>query len=86
MSANLESPVVATGLEKVNFHLSSKKGSAKECWNYLTIALTSHPSNVLLKILQAGLEQYMNWELPGVQAGLRKAEEPEIKLSTLDGT
>ena len=86
MSANLQSPVVATGLEKVNFHLSSKKGSAKECWNCLTIALTSHASNALLKILQARLEQYVNWELPGVQAGFKKAKELEIKLSTLDGT
>ena len=55
-----------------------KKGNAKECSNYCTIALISHASKVMLKILQARLQQYMNPELPDVQAG--KAEEPEIKL------
>ena len=59
-----------------------KKGNAKECSNYCTIALISHASKVMLKILQARLQQYMNRELPDVQAGLEKAEEPEIKLLT----
>ena len=64
-----------------------KKGSAtKECSNYRTIALISHPSKVMLKILQARLQQYMNRELPDVQAGLEKAEEPEIKLPTSAGS
>ena len=49
-----------------------KKGSAKECSNYGTIALISHASKVMLKILQARLQQYMNYELPDVQAGFRK--------------
>ena len=49
-----------------------KKGNAKECSNYCTIALISHASKVMLKILQARLQQYVNWELPGVQAGFRK--------------
>ena len=49
-----------------------KKGNAKECSNYLTIALISHASKVMLNILQAGLWQYMNCELPDVQAGFRK--------------
>ena len=49
-----------------------KKGNAKECSNYCTIALISHTSKVMLKILQVRLQQYMNWELPDVQAGLRK--------------
>ena len=49
-----------------------KKGNAKECSNYCTIALTSHASKVMLKILQARLQQYMNHELPDVQAGFRK--------------
>ena len=49
-----------------------KKGNAKECSNYHTIALISHLSKVMLKILQAGLQQYMNCELPDVQAGFRK--------------
>ena len=48
------------------------KGNAKECSNYLTIALISHSSKVMLKILQARLQQYMNCELPDVQAGFRK--------------
>ena len=49
-----------------------KKGNAKECANYLTIALISHASKVMLKILQTRLQQYVNWELPDVQAGFRK--------------
>ena len=63
-----------------------KKGNAKECSNYHTIALISHTSKEMLKILQARLQQYMNHELPDVQAGFRKAEEPEIKLPTFTGS
>ena len=63
-----------------------KKGNAKECSNYRTIALISHASKVMLKILQARLQQYMNHELPDVQAVLEKEEEPEIKLSTSAGS
>ena len=63
-----------------------KKGNAKECSNYHTIALISHTSKIMLKILQAWLQQYVNCELPDVQAGFRKAEEPEIKLPTSDGS
>ena len=63
-----------------------KKGNAKECSNYRTVALISHASKVMLKILQARLQQYLNRELPDVQAGLKKAEEPEIKLSTSVGS
>ena len=63
-----------------------KKGNAKECSNYRTIALISHSSKVMLKILQARLQQYMNCELPDVQAGLEKAEQPEIKLPTSTGS
>ena len=59
-----------------------KKGNTKECSNYHTIALISHASKVMLKILQARLQQYMNRELSDVQASLEKAEEPEIKLPT----
>ena len=59
-----------------------KKGNAKECSNDCTIALISQASKVMLKILQARLQQYVNCELPDVQAGLEKAEEPEIKLPT----
>ena len=59
-----------------------KKGNAKECSNYLTIALISHASEVMLKILQARLQQYVNCEFPDVQARFRKGKEPEIKLPT----
>ena len=72
MPAKLENSAVTTGLEKVSFHSSHKKGNAKECSNYCTIALISHASKVMLKILQARLQQYMDHELPGVQAGFRK--------------
>ena len=68
------------------FILILKKGNAEECSNYRTIALISHASKEMLKILQARLQQYMNHELPDVQAGFRKAEEPEIKLPTSAGS
>ena len=67
MEANLENSAVATGWEKVSFHSNSK-----QCSNYHTTALISHASKVMLKILQARLQQYINQELPHVQAGLRK--------------
>ncbi|WP_426731791.1 reverse transcriptase domain-containing protein, partial [Pseudomonas aeruginosa] len=63
-----------------------KKGNTKECSNYRTIALISHTSKVMLKILQARLQQYVNCELPDVQTGFEKAEEPEIKLPTSAGS
>ena len=62
------------------------KDDAKECSNYCTVALISHASQVMLKILQARLQQYMNHELPDVQDVLEKTEEPEIKLPTSDGS
>ena len=62
-----------------------KKGNAKECSNYRTIALISHASKVMLKILQARFQQYVNHELPDVRLDLEKAEEPEIKLPTSAG-
>ena len=82
MSANLENSAVATGLEKVSLIPIPKKGNAKECSKYHAIALISHTSKVILKILQVRLQQYVNHELPDVQADLEKAEEPEIKLPT----
>ena len=82
MPANLENSAVATGLERSVFIPIPKKGSAKECSNYRTIALISHTSKVMLKILQARLQQYVNRELPDVQAGFKKGREPEIKLPT----
>ena len=67
------------------FFSISKKGNAKECSNYHTIALISHTSKVMLKILQARLQQYVNHELQMFQLVLEKAEEPEIKLPTTTG-
>ena len=72
MSANQENSAVATGLEKSIFILIPKKGNAKWCSDFCTIALISHTSKVMLKILQTRLQQYMNGELPAVQAGFRK--------------
>ena len=63
-----------------------KKASAKECSNYHTIALITHASKVMLKILQARFQQYVNRELADVQVGFRKGEEPEIKLPTSTGS
>ena len=65
---------------------SPKKGNTKEYSNYRTVALITHTSKVMLKILQARLQQYMNYELPDVQAGFKKAEEAEMKLPTSAGS
>ena len=72
MPANLENSAVATDWKTSAFIPIPKKGNVKECSNYHTIALVSHASKVMLKILQARLQQYMNHELPDVQAGFRK--------------
>ena len=71
MSANLENSAEASGLERSVFIPIPKKGIAKECSNYRTIALISHASKVMLKILQGRLQQYVNRELPDVQAAFR---------------
>ena len=86
MPANLENSAVATGLEKVSFHSNSKKDNAKECSNYHTIALISHASKVMLKILQARLQQYMNGELPDVQAGFRKGRGTRDQIANTAGS
>ena len=75
MPANLEKSAVATGLKRPAFISIPKKGNAKECSKYCTIALISHASKVMLKILQAWLQQYMNCELPDVQSGFRKGRD-----------
>ena len=72
MPANLENSAVATGLEKGSFHSNPEKGNAKEYSNYRTISLISHASKVMLKILQARLQPYVNHELPDIQPGFRK--------------
>ena len=64
----------------------SKKGNAKECSNCFTVELISHANKVMLKTLQARLQQYMNHELPDVPAGFRKGRKPEIKLPTSAGS
>ena len=75
-----------TGKGQFSFQSFQKKGNAKECSNYRTTALISHTSKVVLKILQARLQQYVNCELLAVQVGFKKAEEPEIKLPTSVGS
>ena len=77
---HLENSAVATGLEKVSFHSNPKEG---QCSNYRTIAFILHPSKVMLKILQARLQQYMNWELPDVQAGFRKGRETRDQIANI---
>ena len=87
MLANLETSAVwPQDWKRSVFIPIPKKGNVKECSNYLTITLISHARKVRLKILQARLQQYMNRELPDVQAGLEKPEEPEIKLPTSAGS
>ena len=83
MSANLENSAVATGLQKVSFHSNPKETNAKECSNYCTIAYISHASKVMLKIPQAMLQQYMNCELPDVQAGFRKGRGTRDQISII---
>ena len=78
MPANWENSAVATGLEKVSFH-----SSAKECSNYHTIALISHSSKVVFKILQARLQQYWNQELPDVPTGFRKVRGTRDQIADI---
>ena len=85
MPANLENSGVVTGLEKSLFIPVPKKSNAKECSNYHTIALISHASKVMLKILQARLQQYVNRELPDVQAGFRKGKEIRDQIANICG-
>ena len=74
---------MATGLEKVSFQANPKERQAKECSNYHTIALISHASKVMLKILQARLQQYMNCELPDGQAGFRKSRGTRDQIANI---
>ena len=83
MPANLENSAVATGLEKVNFHSNPKERQYQECSNYCTIALISHASKVMLKILQARLQQYVNHELPDAQAGFRKGRGTREQIANI---
>ena len=83
MPANVENSAVATGLEKVSFHSNPKEGQCQTMLNYCTIALISHASKVMLKILQARLQQYVNHELPDVQAGFRKGRETRGQIANI---
>ena len=74
---------MTTGLEKVSFHSSPKERQSQKCSNYCTIALISHASKVMLKILQARLQQYMNPELPDVQAGFRKGRGTRDQIANI---
>ena len=81
--ANLENSAVATGLEKVSFISTPKKGNAKECSNYGTIVPISHTSKVMLKILQARFQQYVNPELPDVEVGFRKGRRTREQIANI---
>ena len=84
MPANLENSAMATGLEKVSFHSNPKERQSQRMLpNYHTIALISHASKVMLKILQARLQQYVNHKLPGVQAGFRKGRETRDQIANI---
>ena len=83
MSANLENSAVATGLEKVSFHSNPKDRQCQKCSNYCTIALISHASKVMLKILQARLQQYVNQGLQEAQAGFRKGRGTRDQIANI---
>ena len=83
MPGNLENSAVAIGLEKVSFHFNPKKSNAKECSNYHTSALIPPASKVMLKILQARLQQSMNRELPDVQVGFRKGRGTRDQIANI---
>ena len=83
MSASLENSAVASGLEKVSFHSNPKEETVKECSNYHTIELISHASKVVLKILQARLQHYINQEIPGVQVGFRESRGTRDQIANI---
>ena len=82
MPANLENSAMAMRLENVSFH-SNRKHNAKECSNYCTIALISHVSKVMFKILQARFQQYVNQEPPDIQAGFRKGRGTRDQIDNI---
>ena len=83
MPAHLENSAVATGLEKVSFHSNPKERQCQECSNYCTIALISHTSKVMLKIIQARLQQYVNHELSDIQAGFSKGRGTRDQIANI---
>ena len=86
MPANLKNSAVATGLEKVSFHSSPKERQCKEYSNYHTIAFISHANRVMLKILQARLQQNLNHDLTDVQAGFRKGRGTRDQIANIRWT
>ena len=83
MPANLENPAVPQDWKRSIFIPVPKKGNAEECSNYCTIILLSHTSKVMLKILQARLQQYVNCELPDVQTGFRKGRGTKDQIANI---
>ena len=83
MPANLENSAVAKGLEKISFHSNPKERQSQRMLEYHTIALISHASKLMLKILQARLQQYVNRELLDVQAGFRKGRGTRDQIANI---
>ena len=83
MPANMKNSTVDTGLEKISLHSNPKKGNARECSDYHTIALISYTSKEMLKILQARLQQYVNCELPDVPAGFGKGRGNRDQIANI---
>ena len=83
MPANVENSAVATGLEKVSFHSNPKERQRQRMLKLRTIALNSHASKVMLKILQARLQKYLNHEFPDVQTGFRKGRETRGQIANI---
>ena len=82
MSANLENSTAATELEKSAFISIPKKGNAKECSNYRTVAFISHTSKIILKIPQGRLQQYVNQEHPDIQDGFKKGRGTRDQIAS----
>ena len=80
MPANLDSSAVATGLEKVSFHSNPKERQCQRMLKLPHIALISHTSKIMLKVNQIRLQQYVNCELPDVQAGFRKDKRTRYQI------
>ena len=83
MPANLENSAVATGLEKVSFHSNSKERQCQRMLKLPHIALISHASKVMLRTRQAGLQQYVNHDLPDVQAGFRRGRGTRDQIANI---
>ena len=83
MPVNMENSAVATGLGKVSFHSNPKERQCQRMLKYHTIELISHTSKVMLKILQARLQQYVNHEFPDVQAGFRKGRGTRDQIANI---